>query len=171
MSNATLLPNSGNLPPVVPLQFTEDLGVAVPVANNLNVFGGTGINTSGAGDTITINLANSGTTTTQTIGAVTSEVTVINLGAIPSVGVFVARIVGFDSASNDGVAFVLTAAAKTDGAAASLVSLQDKLVFKDTSLLASDANVTVNGNSVTITVLGVAATTIDWVIETNFTAS
>jgi hypothetical protein len=44
------------LPPDVPLQFTTDAGVVIPAANNVNVFGGVGFNTSGAGSTITLNL-------------------------------------------------------------------------------------------------------------------
>lgn len=36
---------SGNLPPSVPTQFTTDDGIAVPTSNNLNVLGGTGIQT------------------------------------------------------------------------------------------------------------------------------
>lgn len=51
---------AGSLPPSVPLQFTTDLGVAVPVANNLNVIGGSGVSTSGAGSTITVNVINDG---------------------------------------------------------------------------------------------------------------
>ncbi len=46
---------AGSLPPSVPIQFTTDSGIAIPAANNLNVIGGTGITTSGAGSTITIN--------------------------------------------------------------------------------------------------------------------
>ncbi len=46
--------SSTPLPPAVPLQFTTDAGIAVPVANNLNVLGGTAVDTSGAGSTITI---------------------------------------------------------------------------------------------------------------------
>lgn len=47
---------SGPVPPSVPTQFTTDNGVAVPALNNLNVFGGVGSSTSGAGSTITINV-------------------------------------------------------------------------------------------------------------------
>ncbi len=46
--------------PSIPIQFTTDSGVAVPALNNLNVLGGTGTQTSGAGDTITINVINDG---------------------------------------------------------------------------------------------------------------
>ena len=51
---------AGSLPPAVPLQFTTDSGIAVPAANNLNVLGGSGASTSGAGSTITINVINDG---------------------------------------------------------------------------------------------------------------
>lgn len=51
---------SGPVPPAVPTQFTTDAGIAVPVANNINVFGGTGTTTSGAGSTITITVQNDG---------------------------------------------------------------------------------------------------------------
>lgn len=40
--------------PTVPLQFTTDSGIAVPAANNINVFGGVGASTSGSGSTITV---------------------------------------------------------------------------------------------------------------------
>lgn len=46
--------SSAPMPPEVPEQFTTDSGIAVPVANNLNILGGEGIDTSGAGDTVTI---------------------------------------------------------------------------------------------------------------------
>lgn len=49
---------AGALPPSVPLQFTTDSGVAVPAANNLNVFGGVGTTTSGSGSTITVTVVN-----------------------------------------------------------------------------------------------------------------
>ncbi len=39
----------------IPTTFTEDSGTATPAANNLNIFGGTNITTSGAGSTVTIN--------------------------------------------------------------------------------------------------------------------
>ncbi len=53
---------AGPVPPAVPTQFTTDSGVAVPAANNLNVFGGVGATTSGSGSTITITVKNEGFT-------------------------------------------------------------------------------------------------------------
>lgn len=58
---STFAVSGGILPPFVAIQYTTDAGIAIPVANNLNVFGGTAardINTSGAGDTIHIDLNN-----------------------------------------------------------------------------------------------------------------
>lgn len=46
--------------PSVPLQFTTDSGIAVPAANNVNVFGGVGASTSGSGSTITIKVDTTG---------------------------------------------------------------------------------------------------------------
>lgn len=53
MSQAGVL-NTQLSPPAVPLQFTTDNGIAIPAANNLNVLGGDGVETFGAGSTITI---------------------------------------------------------------------------------------------------------------------
>ncbi len=53
---------TGPVPPAVPTQFTTDSGVAIPAANNLNVFGGVGATTSGSGSTITITVKNEGFT-------------------------------------------------------------------------------------------------------------
>lgn len=176
MSEFHIISTSAPPPPVVPTSFvTDDSTTAIPALNILNVLGGIGIETYASPDlsnNLYIKLANSGQAFTTTIGATTSEVTVINLGATPSIGVFVSRIVGFDDGlSNNGCSYVLTAAAKTDGATASIVQAQDKLIFEDVAFASADANVTVNGNAVTITVLGVAGFTINWTIETNFTAS
>ncbi len=45
--------------PEIPTIFQTDSGVAIPAANTLNVFGGTDIQTAGAGNTITINFTGS----------------------------------------------------------------------------------------------------------------
>jgi len=61
MSQAAFLTTNSVLPPNVPLQFTTDIGgPVIPALNNVNVLGGSGAQTSGAGSTITINVINDG---------------------------------------------------------------------------------------------------------------
>ena len=171
MSNTQLATTIGSMP-TVPTSFVTDSGTAIPAANILNVLGGTGIDTEGSGNTVTIKLANSGQAFTTTVGATTDEVTIINLGATPSIGLFTSRIVGYDAGgSGNGVAYYLIRSAKTDGATASLVGLGSPIEFEDAAFVTANATATVSGNNVTVTVLGVAGFTIDWTIETTFTAS
>lgn len=107
MSQAGLISISSSiLPPDVPLQFTTDAGVAVPVANNLNVFGvvnaaGTDpFSTSGTGDTLDINIQIS-----QAVAA--SDVTTIGLSNFNSAQ-FTVDANGFVSASGTGIATTIT---------------------------------------------------------------
>lgn len=54
MSQFIIGVTAGDLPPSVPESFVTNAGTAVPAANVLNVIGGAGITTSGAGSTVTI---------------------------------------------------------------------------------------------------------------------
>lgn len=54
-----------SLSAATPLNFTTSAGVAVPVANNINIIGANGITTSAAGNTVTISAASPQTYTTN----------------------------------------------------------------------------------------------------------
>lgn len=69
--------------PSVPLQFTTDAGIAVPAANNLNVFGGLGASTTGAGDTITVNVTGTGIDWVVVTDATNPNALVNGTGYIP----------------------------------------------------------------------------------------
>lgn len=51
---------SGPIPPNIPTSFVTDSGTATPNANILNVMGGNGAQTSGSGNTITVNVITDG---------------------------------------------------------------------------------------------------------------
>lgn len=52
--------SGGPLPPNIPTSFQTDSGIAVPAANILNVLGGNGATTSGAGNTVTVTVVTDG---------------------------------------------------------------------------------------------------------------
>lgn len=65
--------------PTIPTQFTTDSGIAVPAANNLNVFGSGSITTAGVGSTVTTQLT--GLTNHAVLcGAGTSTITKLAVG-------------------------------------------------------------------------------------------
>jgi len=75
--------STGVLPPVVPIQFTTDSGIAVPATGNLNVLGGVGASTSGAGSTITVKVIGSGFTWNVVTSATNPNSLVKENGYIP----------------------------------------------------------------------------------------
>ena len=68
MSQAGIISESGALPPSVATTYTCEVGSASPAAHNLNVFGGTGAQTTGAGSTITIKVITDGFIWTEQSG-------------------------------------------------------------------------------------------------------
>jgi hypothetical protein len=65
---------AGSLPPVVATSYVTDSGIAIPAANILNVIGGDGIQTSGAGNTLTINVVNDGFQWFEKVAGFTADV-------------------------------------------------------------------------------------------------
>ncbi len=55
MSQYNVKPTATNVPPDVATSYVTNSGTAIPAANVLNVLGANGINTTGTGNTITIN--------------------------------------------------------------------------------------------------------------------
>jgi hypothetical protein len=164
MSQAGIINDSGM--PAVPTVFVTDAGNAVPALNVLNVVtpgGGTaGISTSGAGNTITVTLSGSLVGTGQTIGAVTDDLITIPLGAVPTTYIIEAKVVGFEATTPAGCGYNLIGVACTDGAAASIVTPQDKYLAENPALHGSDGNFVAVGNSIVIRVLGTIGLTIQW---------
>lgn len=111
---------AGSLPPSVPLQFTADSGIAVPIANNLNVLGdiviagSIPVKTVGIADTVTLEVQ-----TTQAIAA--TDATKIGLSAFNSAQ-FTVDANGFVSLVGGGgtdlhvARYIVSAGGITDGA-------------------------------------------------------
>lgn len=159
MSQAGLASTNGT---PTPTTYVTNAGNAVPVANILNVLGAVGVTTSGAGGTITITSSGGLTGSGQTIGAVTVDLITINLGAVATTYTIEAKIAGFNSATPAGCGYNLICVARTTGAAASIVGVQDKYVAEDAALVACDANFIASGNTIIVRALGVVGLTVNW---------
>jgi len=160
----------GGSPPDVPTQFTTNDGIAVPVANNLNIFAedstqndDNGITTEGAGDTVTIlitnRLQNSGTTN----GAVNLDLISFSLGATPANYIFEIKIAAFSPLNNVGGGWSLFGTVRTDGATATQIETEDKINNKDALIATADVNFATSGNSFVLRVTGSAGITdLNW---------
>lgn len=167
------LSGGGPIPPTIPTSFTTDSGVAVPAANNLNVFGNDttsndvdGITTTGAGSTVTVLLTNrlQGTVTTvgeQTLPIITFTPTVVGTYAIEI------RVAAFNTTSTLGAGYSVFGTARFDGVNSNLCGTADKIVNEEGTMAnppPDGANVTftVSGASILINGDGYAGQTINW---------
>jgi hypothetical protein len=168
MSQAGIISISGGTP-AVPEQFTTDSGIAVPVANNLNIFGidsiannDNGISTSGSGATVNIILTNRSTGTVTTANATPTTALTFALGATPGVYFFEGNVVAFDTTDTAGGAYSFVSGFRTTGAAATEISTEFKDVFEEAAMATADFSIAASANNFVLTVTGIAAKTIDW---------
>ena len=171
MSQAGIINPSGM--PAVPTTFVTDSGNATPALNVLNVVtpgsGIDGISTSGAGNTITITLSGTNVGTGQTIGAVTSDLITINLGAVATTYQFNCNIAGFESTGPSGCGYLVTGSIKTTGAAATIIPDPAYLaICEDVAVVPADIDMLAVGNTVVFRVTGVAGLTINWTAKSSF---
>lgn len=162
--------NTSSLPPSVMLQVTaDDAGIATPAANNLNILtndstanNANGIQTTAAGDTVTIQLTNRLQGSGSTVGAVTNDLVTFDLGATPATYIFEYQIIAFESGTPSGAGYSLFGTVRTDGASATVIGTPDKIVNEEAALNAANVNLVASGNNAILRVTGVAALTINW---------
>lgn len=157
----------------VPTQFTaDDATVAVPAANNLNLFSvdtnannDNGIRSTATGSTVTYQLTNRLQGSGSTIGAVTADLITFSLGSTAGVFTFEVNVAGFESTTPAGCGYSIFGTARTDGGGApvaTLIGTPDKIVNEDAALNTSDCNLIVSGNNVIIRATGTALLTTNW---------
>lgn len=162
--------SGGPIPPTIPTSFVTDINSpAIPAANILDVFGGDvttntthGIQTDGSSGSniLTIELTNRYRQTTTTVGAVNSIVTI--LSALPA-GTYVMdmSIAAYATAGGPaGNGYTIVGGVRSDGITATLLLNQQKDSFEET--VGANAVMGVSGNTIIVTVTGVAGITFDW---------
>lgn len=144
--------------PSVPTQITTDDGVAVPVANNLNIFGDNGIITEGVGDTVTIKF-NEGTDTT--VDAATVTLLTLTPDASSS-QTYQILIDGYDTINNIGIGGQIIGTVRSDGVTAVVIGTPDKIKNADAAIAAGDYNLVASGADILVQATGVLGFTILW---------
>lgn len=148
-------------------------GVVGPdAAHNINLIGGGGATVQGnpATNTLTVYAGDGGTTGTgTTVGAATTTIVTLALGAVPGVYLFRVDLVGFDPTTPLGVAYFITACIRTTGAAGVEVTSESGDDFEEGVLIGCDYNITALGNSMILEVTGVAGKTINWKASVTYT--
>jgi len=174
MSNAYILQNANNLPPVVPTSFTTQNGTAIPAANILIVNGfdstennangiitkggivGTGI--ANEVDVIVTNRLQGGVTT---VGATTGDL----ITFIPTIiGTYSLeyRTAAYNTTSSLGAGYSFFGAIRFDGVNSTICDLFDEIVNEEGAMSAVDLAVVVSGANVILRATGYLAQTINW---------
>lgn len=171
--------SAGPVPPTVATSYVTDVNSpAIPALNVLNVVGGStttfdidGIRTDGSSgsNTLTIQLTNVVSGSGSTTGAVTSDIVTFSLGATPGTFVFDLRVAAFESTTPAGAGYELFGSTRTTGVAATLIGTPDKVVNEEAALAGANADIVVSGNNAIVRVTGVAALTLNWVVQGIYT--
>jgi hypothetical protein len=107
--------------------------------------------------------------TVQTIGAVTGDIITVPLGVNPGTYLFKIDVVGFDAATPLGVAYSITAAARTTGIAATELPGESADELEEGALIACDNDFICVGNTGIVRLTGCAGKTINWTAVLTYT--
>jgi len=158
--------------PSIPTQFTADDGtIAVPVANNLNIFSNdtTANNANGirttviadGSDNFYVEITNRLQGTVTTVGAVTSAVVTFTPTVIGTYAIE-ARIAAYNTTGSLGAGYSVFGTIRFDGVNSNLCGTPDKIVNEEGAMSSANVTMTVSGANVLINGVGYAAQTIKW---------
>lgn len=158
--------------PAIPTSFITDDGTAIPVANELEIKArdtsennDNGIQTvadPNNGKTVYVELTNRQTTLTTTTDASETNLSVFALGATPGVYFFWGNVQCFNTTDSLGSGYGFEAAIRTDGAAATEISIEVTNNFEEVGMEDVYIEVTKNVNSFVLNGFGLAGKTIKW---------
>ena len=159
-------------PPGFVISLTGNTGGAVGPdgSDNINVFGGSGVNISGnmGTHTLTVNILNSQTATTTTSDGAGQTQTILTfpLAATPTAYAFEARVAAIDKNNLSVGGFSGFCAVQTDGVTASILTDTDLITHETktpiTGINGATVSFSVSGNNAILQVVGVATHTINW---------
>jgi hypothetical protein len=145
---------------------TGDVGgpVGPDAAFNINLLTGNGLTTTGvpATNTITWTLDNYSNQTTSTNNAVPNVTMTIPLGAVAGVYTVDVNVSAYNVTDIAAAGFSLFGTVKTNGAAATLVGVPDKIINNEAAMATADVNLIVSANNLVIEVTGILAKSINW---------
>lgn len=170
---------SGPVPPSVATSYVTDVNSpAIPAANVLNVIGGSsivntasGIRTDGSSgsNTLTIQATNLQNTAVTTTNATPTVLSTFTMPAVPAVQNYEYKISAFNTTDSLGAIYLVIAGARTTGVAASSLNTADITTIEEGTMSGCLVTFGVAGNTVTITVTGLAAKTINWASQLKYT--
>lgn len=180
MSQAGMINTAGGpSPPDVPTQFNTDVNSpAIPIANELNVFGGyiitdnhDGIQTDGSSgsNTLTVQLTNRFQVSASFSDNATHTLFSFPMGATPGMYLFKFDLVAFNSTDSLGSAYTVEAPIRTTGAAG--VKIIPPAIYQpeEGTMTQTDVFIAVNGNNFDIEVTGYLLKTITWNLTGTYT--
>lgn len=159
-------------PPTVATQYTaDDATIAVPVANNLNLFSNdTSANNDNGIQTTTVangsanhftQLTNRITGTVTTTDATITPIITFPLGLTPGTYYVFGNVQAFGTGPNAG-AYSYSGGYVTDGITATELGTEFHDTFETASMLLSDIFLNASANNCILTVQGLAGSRIDW---------